>query len=72
MKLVSEDYEAYDKIFTDGSRQGSYVAAAAVRYDKVLMKRLPNHTSMFSAEAIAIILALGIISQSTEQDFLIM
>jgi hypothetical protein len=71
MKLVSENYEGYDKIFTDGSKQGICVAAAAVSPDKVLVKRLPNHASVFSAEAIAILLALDIISQSTEQDFLI-
>jgi hypothetical protein len=28
MKLVSENYEGYDKIFTDGSKQGICVAAA--------------------------------------------
>jgi ribonuclease HI len=71
MKLVSENYEGYCKIFTDGSKQGICVAAVAVSQDKVLMKRLPNHASIFSAEAIAILLALDIISQSTEQDFLI-
>jgi ribonuclease HI len=71
MKLVSENYEGYCKIFTYGSKQGICVAAAAVSQDKVLVKRLPNHASIFSAEAIAILLALDIISQSTEQDFLI-
>jgi hypothetical protein len=40
MKLVSENYEDYDKIFTDGSKQGICVAAAAVSRDKVLVKRL--------------------------------
>jgi hypothetical protein len=36
------------------------------------VKRLPNHASIFSAEAIAVLLALYIISQYTEQDFLIL
>jgi hypothetical protein len=36
------------------------------------VKRLPNHASIFLAEAIAILLALDITSQSTEQDFLIL
>jgi ribonuclease HI len=72
-KLVSENYEGYDKVFSDGSKQGICVAAAAaVSHDKVLVKRLPNHESIFSAEAIAILLALDIISQSTEEDFLIL
>jgi hypothetical protein len=70
MKLVSENYEGYNKIFTDGSKQG--ICVAAVSHDKVLVKRLPNHASIFSAEAIAILLALDIINQSTEQCFLIL
>jgi hypothetical protein len=43
------------------------VAAAAVRHDKVPVKRLPSHASIFSAEALAVLLALDIISQSTKQ-----
>jgi hypothetical protein len=72
IKLLYENYEGYDKIFTDGSKQGICVAAAAVSQDKFLVKRLPNHASIFSSEAIAILLALDITSLSTEQDFLIM
>jgi ribonuclease HI len=69
-ELVSENYEGY--IFTDGLKQGiSVAAAAAVSHDKVVVKRLPNHACFFSAEAIAILLALDIVSQSTKQHFLI-
>jgi ribonuclease HI len=71
IKLVTENYEGYHKIFTDGSKQGICIAAAAVSHDKVLVKRLPNLASIFSAKAIAILLAL-VISQSTEQHFLIL
>jgi ribonuclease HI len=71
IKLVSENYDGYHKIFTDRSKQGICVAAAAaVSHDNVLVKRLPNHPSVFSADAIAIPLALDSISQSTEQNFL--
>jgi ribonuclease HI len=72
MKLVSENCEGYDKMFTDGSKQGICVAAAAVSHDKVLVRRLPNHASIFPAEAITVLLAMDIISQSTEQDILIL
>jgi ribonuclease HI len=48
------------------------VAAAAVMVNKVLVKRLPDHASIFSAEAQAILLALDIISQSSNQHFLIL
>jgi ribonuclease HI len=72
MKLVSENYDSYDKIFTDGSKQGICVPAAAVSCDKVLVKRLANHAFIFSVEATAILHALDIISQSAEQHFLIL
>jgi hypothetical protein len=49
--------------------QGIFVATAAVSHDEVLVKRLPNHVSICFAEAPAILFALDIISQSTEQDF---
>jgi hypothetical protein len=62
MKLVSENCEGYDKIFTDGLKQGICVAAAAVSHDRVLVKWLPNHAYRFSAEAIAILLPLDIVS----------
>jgi hypothetical protein len=57
---------------TDGSKQKS--AAAAVIVNKVLVKRLPDHASILSAEAQAILLALAlnIISQSSNQQFLIL
>jgi hypothetical protein len=69
IQLVFENYEGYDKIIIEGSKRGICVAAAAVSHDKVLVKRLPNHASIFSAEATAILLALEIISRSTEQHF---
>jgi ribonuclease HI len=71
IKLVSENYEGCGRIFADGSKQGICVAAAAVSHDKVLVKRLPNHASIFSTEALAILLALDVICQSNKQDFLI-
>jgi hypothetical protein len=68
-KLVYENYEGYNTIFTDGFKQRIFVAAAAACHDKV---RLPNLASIFSAKAIAILLALDIISQSTKQHFFIL
>jgi hypothetical protein len=70
IKVVFETYEGYSNIFTDGSKQGISVAATAVSHDKVLVERLPNHASISSAEAVAILLALDIISQSTKLHFL--
>jgi ribonuclease HI len=68
-ELVST-YEGYKKI-TDGSKQGGAVSAAAVAEWKVLVKRLLDHASIFSAETIGILLALNIIEQSSGRHFLI-
>ena len=65
-------YPGYEKIFTDGSKQGKTVAAAAVTREKALVKRLPDHASIFSAESQAILLALDIVSQSANLQFLIL
>jgi ribonuclease HI len=72
LKQVSENYEGYDKIFTDGSQLGICVAASAASHDKVLAKGLPNHASIFLAETTVICLALDIISQSTKEHFLVL
>jgi hypothetical protein len=53
-----------------GSKQGSAVASAAVSGDKILVKRLPNNASIFSAESSAILLALDVISQTSNAKFL--
>jgi hypothetical protein len=71
-ELFCENYEGYSNIFTDGLKQGISDAAAAVCHDKVLVKRPPNHASIFSVEAISMRLALDIISQSTKQHPLVL
>jgi hypothetical protein len=71
-ELSSEKYEGNKKIYMDGLKQGIAVAAAAVAKGKVLVKRLPNHTSIFSAEATAIPLAIDIISQFPNDHFLVL
>ena len=57
-------YDGYTRIYTDGSKEGKTVAAAAVTEGRVLMKRLPDNASIFSAEAQAILMALDIAEQS--------
>jgi ribonuclease HI len=70
-ELVST-YQDCRRIFTDGSKKGSAVSAAAVTFGKVLVKRLPDHSSIFSAESRAVLLALDIMKQSCERRFLIL
>lgn len=65
-------FVGYVRIYTDGSKDGAAVAAAAVTANKVLKKRLPDHASIFSAEAQAILLSLDIADQSGSDKILIL
>jgi kelch-like protein 2/3 len=65
-------FDGFSRIYTDGSKEEAAVAAAAVTDSAVLVKRLPDHASIFSAEARAIILALGVIERSVIDRFLIL
>jgi ribonuclease HI len=65
-------YGGYSRIFTDGSKEGAAVAAAAVTESAVLVKRLPDHSSIFSAEARAILLALDAAVQSDNDRFVVL
>jgi hypothetical protein len=65
-------YHGYENIFTDGSKQGSAVASAAVSGNKILVKRLPNNASTFSAETSAMLVALDMISHTSNLKFLIL
>jgi ribonuclease HI len=48
------------------------IASAAVARGQTLVKRLPDHASIFSAEALAINLALDIIGNSSHKKFLVL
>ena len=54
----------YSAIYTDGSKDGSKVASVAVFGQQVFSARLPSVNSIFSAEAIAILLALKFVASS--------
>jgi len=65
-------FEDYMHIYTDGSKDGATVGAAAVTKGQIMVRRLPDHASIFSAEAQAILLALDIANQSAQTKVLIM
>jgi hypothetical protein len=65
-------YQGYQQIFTDGLKNRNAVSAAAVTEGKVLALRLPDHSSIFSGEARAVLLGLEIINQSPDKCFLIL
>ena len=58
-------------VYTDGSKDGDRVASAALFGDRVSTLRLPPSSSIFTAEAKAIILALKFIAASNKSKFII-
>ena len=74
LQLISE-YPLSEKIFTDGSKTEEGVAAAAVstkRMKKTFTCRLPDDSSVYTAELRAILLALKHVYYSKEKSFLIL
>jgi len=68
-ELLSQ-YDGYTHIFTYGSKSGEAVGSAAIVASRLCKKRLPNNSSIFSAEAREILLALDLIHRSTCSQFL--
>ena len=58
-------------IYTDGSKDGDRVASAAVAGHQVYSAWLPSASSIFSAEANAILLALKFVASSDKSKFMI-
>lgn len=65
-------FDGYVRIYTDGSKDDEKVAAAAVCGDKTVVRRLPDHASIFSAEGQAILLALDIADSKKGSNFVIL
>jgi ribonuclease HI len=70
-KEFIQDKRDYTFLFTDGSKDASGVSGAVVSGNTTLSCRLPNESSIFSAEAQAIFLALQIIEASANNQFYI-
>ena len=58
-------------IYTDGSKEGNKVGAAAVTFKSTYKERLPDHCSVFSAELVAILLALQHVQSSSANRWVI-
>lgn len=69
---LREKYIDYREIFTDGSKIEDRVASAAVVEGIIFVRRLPNRSSIYSAELTAISLALNYISTSRDRKFIIL
>ena len=62
---VNDSYEEknFTSFYTDGSKSDNYVSASAVSSVDILKVNLPVHTSIFTAEAVAIKLAVQCIQR---------
>jgi hypothetical protein len=61
----------YSIIYTDGSQDGDRVASAVVFRQQVYSARLPSVSSIFSADANAMLLALKFVASSEKSKFII-
>ena len=68
---VLDEHPDHICIYTDGSKESDIVGSAAVSGQSVMQCRLPNHSSVFTAELQAISLALDFIENSRQDQFLI-
>ena len=65
------NFPDHHHIYTDGSKQEIKVGCAAVFQNQELLKRLPDESSVYSAEVIAIDLAMNIIANHKSSKFII-
>ena len=71
---VAGKYPDFKQIFTDGSKTADAVGAASVSgkdFKKVFKDRLPSYSSVYSAELKALLLALKMVYQSKDKQFII-
>ena len=68
---VRSEFPSHVAIYTDGSKDDSRVAAAAVVRGRSFSTRLPDQSSIFTAEARALLLALEYVEASTGREFIL-
>ena len=68
---VKEQYYTHQEIYTDGSKDGEKAASAAILDGELYQFRLPNNSSIFTAELKAIDLALSHIEQDAHWRYII-
>ena len=68
---INEKYYTHGGIYTDGSKDGKKVASAAIHDGELYQFRLPNNSSVFSAEVNSIDLALDHIEQDAYWRYII-
>ena len=68
---IRDEHPSHIAIYTDGSKEDNKVAAAAVSRLGVSSRRIAGHSSIFTAEAHAIMMALAKMEDSEEKDFFV-
>ena len=68
---IQGQFEDHFSIYTDGFKDDGHVAAAAVCWQKNIGVRLPDQSSIFTAEARALCLALVYIEDSNYTNYFI-
>ena len=68
---IMEEYEAWEKIYTDGSMSEKGVGATAVWRRGIRKATLPKEASIFTAELYAIHMAKTVINENAERKFII-
>ena len=68
---IMEKYRGWEKIFTDGSKTAAGVGAAAIWEGVVKRDTLPRQATIFTAELYGIRLAINIVRDNKNQDFII-
>ena len=71
LEKFKERYPKHLHIFMGGSKLEKITGCATVHKGKIFKKHLPNDTSIFSAEASTINMALDLISESRNNKFII-
>ena len=68
---IKSRYKDYFSIYTDGSKQDNKVRCASVHKQETAKIRLPDHSSVFSAEAVALNIALCSIQNNNNKKFIV-
>ena len=71
-RRLQSRYKNYQQIYTDGSKEDSKVGCAFISDNHSNMQRIPDDSSIFTAEAIAVDLALDFISTCDNNKFIIL
>ena len=68
---IASDYPHHKHIYTDGSKEEEKVGCATITHQQSSSIRLPDHSSVFTAELLAIKLALRHIEDHPHPNFII-